>query len=131
MANQTKNRPKPGDATGRKKAELESQQAEEIAERQQQMAMATQVVETEMTNAVFDPRTGDKKADSVKEAGVQDFGVEIAEQEKPQEVVIRVNDTLTNVTIGAGTNYNFEEGKQYTVPIHVAQHLEEKGYVWH
>jgi len=45
--------------------------------------------------------------------------------------VIRVNTTLEDVTVGVGTSYTFEEGKQYRVPANVAAHLEEKGYVWH
>lgn len=45
--------------------------------------------------------------------------------------VIRVNTTLENVTIGAGTDYSFVEGQQYRVPTHVADYLEELGYVWH
>lgn len=58
--------------------------------------------------------------------------------EQPQAVVvdggtrvIRLNSTLEDVTIGQNTNYNFVEGRRYRVPVHVANHLEEKGYVWH
>lgn len=59
---------------------------------------------------------------------VIDSGVQLADEGTK---VIRVNTTLEQVTIGVGTEYNFEEGKQYRVPAHVAAHLEEKGYVWH
>lgn len=48
-----------------------------------------------------------------------------------RSVIIRINTDLDDVTIGAGNNYNFKEGERYRVPVHVATHLEEKGYVWH
>jgi hypothetical protein len=41
--------------------------------------------------------------------------------------VIRVNADL-DPTIGR-TQYHFEKGKRYRVPLHVAMHLHEKGYV--
>jgi hypothetical protein len=59
---------------------------------------------------------------------VSEYGV--VEVEVPS-VVVRVNSDLPQVTIGAGNLYDFEEGRQYKVPKHVADHLEEKGYVWH
>lgn len=56
-----------------------------------------------------------------------DAGVEVADS---PTVVIRVNTTLEQVTIGAGNHYDFEEGKQYRVPRHVAEYLDGMGYVW-
>jgi hypothetical protein len=52
-------------------------------------------------------------------------------QVEDQSVVVRLNDDLEQVTIGAGNEYNFVAGQQYRVPKMVADHLEEKGYVWH
>jgi hypothetical protein len=46
-------------------------------------------------------------------------------------VVVRINVDLSNMTYGAGKIYNFTAGKKYSVPRGLAQHLEEKGYVWH
>lgn len=62
------------------------------------------------------------------EADVVDAGVIIADE---ATAIIRVNEDLDNVTIGAGNHYSFEMGVRYRVPLHVALHLEEKGYVWH
>lgn len=138
MATQQRQKPKAGDATGRQKAALEAEQAEALAKRQEEMTMVNQQVIVETQNAVFDPKSGEKVAESDEDAGapaveskdgeVVDLGVETVESD---EVVIRVNETLTNVTIGAGTFFNFDEGKKYKVPRHVARHLEEKGYLWH
>jgi hypothetical protein len=41
--------------------------------------------------------------------------------------IIRVNDTI-DPTIGR-ENYHFDKGRRYVVPVHVANHLHEKGYV--
>ena len=51
--------------------------------------------------------------------------------EEDSTVVIRINADLEDVTVGAGNHYSFKEGQQYRVPVLVARHLEEKGYVWH
>lgn len=56
-------------------------------------------------------------------------GVQTLEREESR--IIRVNTTMDQVTIGAGTSYDFVEGQQYRVPGHVAEYLEELGYVWH
>jgi hypothetical protein len=155
MANNTRKKagPSAGDATGRAKAKLEAEQAQVAAERQNELTMINQAIAAEAVDGIFDPVTGAKVGDDA-EAGaedghgaevqseeelarpivvddspeVMDFGVETVDQ---GTTVIRVNETLPNVTIGAGNHYNFEEGKQYEVPRHVAAHLEEKGYVWH
>lgn len=46
-----------------------------------------------------------------------------------QKVLIRAKYDMSQVTIGKGTFYDFEEGRQYYVPPHVAQHLDERDYV--
>jgi hypothetical protein len=64
-------------------------------------------------------------ARAVMDLGVQELGGDEG------RVTIRVNEDLEKVTIGAGNHYDFEAGRRYSVPKHVADHLEEKGYVWH
>lgn len=95
----------------------------------------------ERTRGVVDTRNAAKVANPESGAGggqwasvdqrssvvPQDVGVQIADT----SVEIRVNSTLENVTIGQGTDYTFEEGRRYKVPQHVADHLEERGLVWH
>lgn len=46
-----------------------------------------------------------------------------------QKVLIRSKYDLPQVTIGKGTFYDFEEGRQYYVPPNVARHLNERDYV--
>lgn len=48
-----------------------------------------------------------------------------------EPVKFRANTTVENLTYGHGTDYNFEEGRQYVVPRYLYLHLEEKELVWH
>lgn len=59
MAN-TKKKTSPRDSTGRKKDELEKQNAEEQARRSSELAMATARAQKEAEEGVFDPATGRK-----------------------------------------------------------------------
>lgn len=63
--------------------------------------------------------------------GVQRTVGDVMTVEQRPVKTIRLNTTLENVTIGVGTDYSFVEGQQYRVPAHVADYLEELGYVWH
>jgi hypothetical protein len=50
----------------------------------------------------------------------------VAEKSK---VLIRARYDMSQVTVGRGTFFDFEEGRQYYVAPHVAQHLGEREYV--
>lgn len=52
-------------------------------------------------------------------------GPEIAQY---PDVEIKAMADLEQVTIGVGTEYNFEYGRKYIVPYNVAFHLSEQGY---
>ena len=47
---------------------------------------------------------------------------------EPETAIIRSNYDLDNVTV-AGNHYDFEEGRKYEVPLHVAKHLAQKEIV--
>jgi hypothetical protein len=138
MANNSKKSgPKAGDATGQQRAKLAAEQAQVAEERQAELTMVNQQQAIDVQEGVFDPSNGRKIADNDDEVEdaeilasteVVDLGVETVES---GDVVIRVNETLDAVTIGAGNHYSFKEGQKYKVPRNVAFHLEEKGYVWH
>lgn len=137
MAPKKKSGPSAGDVTGKRMAAKQAEQAAVAAERQEELTMVNQQIQIENETAVFDPKSGAKLAEDgdtldIPDASagdeVIDLGVTTVEDD---EVIIRINEKLTNVTIGRGTFYNFDQGKKYRVPRHVAQHLDEKGYVWH
>lgn len=116
---------KPQDYTGRQKAKLEKEHAEELAKRSQEMAIAAQVeaerVQTEVIDVTEKPEAPTVIVDSVEEVGVV-----LADDTQ----IIRVNEDIIDMTFGAGNLYTFEQGKKYKVSRELASWLEEKGYLW-
>lgn len=106
----------PQNLTGRRKAELEAERAEEQRAAAKRMSLITAQAE-ERKDEVVDLTKGDTVVD----------GVKVAERTKK----MRVNTTLEHVTIGHGTEYNFEVGQTYKVPESVYTYLDKKGFVWH
>jgi hypothetical protein len=109
----------PQDLTGRKKAQLEAELAEQRKEAASRMAMVTAQAEA-AKDEVIDLVGSEAPAEDGKT-------VSVAEPTKK----MRVNTTLENVTIGHGTNYNFEIGQTYKVKESVYDYLDELGFVWH
>ena len=109
-----------GDLTGRQAEKLAAERDAEAKERAKTMATATIVAEAEKSNTVIDLTA--KPAPVVEEQPV-------VVEEAPRE--IRVNTNLTDIVIGQGNYLTFEVGVPYRVPAFVANHLEEKGLIWH
>jgi hypothetical protein len=84
------------------------------------MATATVVAESEKSNVVVDLVDGPKPE-------VEEQPLVVEESDR----VIRANSDMTDVVIGQGNYFTFEAGVQYRVPAFVANHLEEKGLIWH
>lgn len=131
----------PADHTGAQRDKLEKEHSEELERRAQELGMATQAAQ-QASEEVVDYSNG---TEAVRELSVDELGLAPAPDEAvvvggdepmivdsgDRSVEVRINTNLEDVTIGAGNNYNFKEGGRYRVPLSVAQHLEEKGYVWH
>ncbi|MCZ0981847.1 hypothetical protein O1L60_31035 [Streptomyces diastatochromogenes] len=111
-----------GDLTGRQAEKLAAERDAEAKERAKSMATATVVAEAEKSNTVVD-----LVAKPTPEVEVEEQPVVV--EEAPRE--IRVNTNLTDIVIGQGNYMTFEVGVPYRVPAHVANHLEEKGLIWH
>ena len=142
---------RPGDFTGQAKAKLSKEHAEQVASRDQELGMMEAAEEQAAQNRVTDYTQGPSPIvlddpDVVAEAElalrrsddsthfldeVHVLGEEPGALREQPFRTIRINSTLEAVTIGAGNHYTFAEGEKYRVPAHVADHLEEKGYVWH
>lgn len=100
-------------------------------------------VDLTMTDADDDDETIAKIVastdDDTPAAGTVGEATDLTEEKPPppvepvrvekQKVLIRAKYDLSQVTVGRGTFYDFEEGRQYYVPPHVAQHLGERDYV--
>ena len=141
--------PKAGDLTGRQRAAAAKQNAEEQAARREEMAMISAQKEIELRDEVVDLSNPDQpttlKDDEVKdpriqgtdgledeivEAEVRDAALEETEVDtKEKLVVVRVNEDV-EMTF-AGAEYKMEQGPKYRLPRHIADHLDERGYIWH
>lgn len=132
----TQQRKSPTDHTGAKRDQLQQEHVEEISRRQNELTMQQRAaaesdeihdVTTPQKRAEMERAPATRAAGSVKVVGAPS----LPEADKEGTVVIRINSDLEEVTIGAGNVFTFHEGERYRVPLKVAQHLEEKGYVWH
>lgn len=136
MATQPRQRRSPADHTGAQRDKLEKEHSEEMQRRADELGMATMAAQ-QASEEVVDYSGG------ARELGPEELGQDNGEAvvvggDEPvivdsgeRSVEIRVNMDLEDVTIGSGNNYSFKEGQRYRVPMHVAAHLEEKGYCWH
>jgi hypothetical protein len=111
------------DVTGRQREEQVKAHAEELAQRANEMSMATVAQNFKDQNEITD-LTNLSKPTVIDE--VESVGVSLADD----TTVIRVAEDINMMTIGVGNHYNFEAGKKYKVPKHVAAHLQEKGYLY-
>jgi hypothetical protein len=117
-------KPNPKDYTGNQKRILAEQHREEVAARQGSIAMRAQEAAENLDNpidltgaAIFVPESDDD---------VSDAPVQI----EPDFATIRIACDLEKVTIGQGNVFEFQEGQVYRVPMNVARHLHQLGYVW-
>lgn len=117
-----------GDFTGRQKAKLQAEHAEELAKREKELSLINQQEQEFRSNSTVDLTQGSPiilDGDDVQELDGE------AELSETAYRTIRVNQDVEQMTVGAGTSYDFVVGQKYRVPRHIADHLEEKGLVWH
>jgi hypothetical protein len=111
------------DVTGRQREEQVRAHAEELAQRAGEMSMATATAAAKLETEVVD-LTSPNSPTVIDE--VETVGVSLADDAQ----VIRVAEDLEFVTIGVGNHFSFKAGQKYKVAKHVAQHLQEKGYLY-
>jgi outer membrane translocation and assembly module TamA len=111
---------KPTDVTGRKREAMVEANIDAIQEAANTMSMATAEARIKLETEVIDATEPDRQTVIVDEPTVIS---------NDAEVVIRVVEDIENMTLGSGNNYNFKAGQKYKVTKHVAQHLQEKGYL--
>jgi hypothetical protein len=115
----------PRDVTGNKKARLAKENEAVLRKRAQEMSLITEQEAAEYAEPV------DYTAKVVE---LRDDGEQV-EVEQPK-VKIRVKAKLEQMTFGKTpdgdlTFYDFEPGRDYVVPKALADHLEEKDFIWH
>ena len=111
------------DVTGRQREDQIKAVAEQQAARINEMSMATAVKEVKDATEVVDMTI--PSAPTVIDE-VESVGVSLADD----SVVVRVAENIDQMTIGAGNSYSFQAGKKYKVSKQVANHLQEKGYLY-
>ena len=112
---------KPTDVTGRMREQQLEENLEAMQERAAEMSMASASAAVRLETEVIDATVPDRQTIIVDEV--------ITVGESNDSVEIRVIETIENMTLGAGNNYNFKAGQKYKVTKQVAQHLKEKGYL--
>ena len=111
---------KPTDVTGRQREQLIVENQEAQAEAANRMSMATAEAANRLETEVIDATKPGRQTVIVDEPTV--VGGDNATMN------IRCIETVENMTLGAGNNYNFKAGQKYTVTEHVGNHVISKGY---
>lgn len=112
---------RPQDVTGRKAEQLQEEHAEELAERAKEIGLIN-AVKTDGLDEPIELKPNEKPEVQVAK--------EVRSAKEPY-VNIRLNCDLDDVTIGYGNTYNFKAGQVYRVERHIADYLDERGFVWH
>lgn len=110
---------RPSDLTGTQRQKALKEHEAEVLERQNEMTMVNRATAEREEHEVID------LANPFIPVAVAEEEVELNEE----WVKIRVNEAC-KPTIAKKT-YEFEVGTKYRVPKHVADHLEERGIIWH
>ena len=114
----------PLDATGRAAETATKKNAEALKKRKEEISIAAQVEAEHLENHIFDPKTPDAPIvlDEIENVGVTTAN---------DTVVVRTIVDIEDMTYGVGNVYNFKANVKYRVPKHLAEYLEQLGYVWH
>jgi hypothetical protein len=118
---------RPGDLTGRNKAALAKEHAEELKQRENEISLINAAAAADRDETVHDvvPRdTAPAPAPAPVEVA------DAVEVETPMRE-FRVNTSLENMTYGHGNHFDFEEGVRYRAPKALYDHLDSLGYIWH
>lgn len=119
----TKPATSPLDHTGRAKEKAQKKNAEELAKRKDEITLAEAEEKVRLENEVFDPLMPEEPLVLDE---VQEVGVTLADN----TVIIRTIVDIEEMTFGVGNTYTFKQGVKYKVPTHVADYLEQLGYIW-
>lgn len=118
---------RPGDLTGRNKAALAKEHAEELAAREKEISLINAAAAAERDDTVHDvvPR------DLSEPAPAAPIEVSDAVEVETPMREFRVNTAIENMTFGHGNHFDFEEGVRYRAPKALYDHLDSLGYIWH
>lgn len=112
----------PLDATGRAAEEATKKNAKVLKDRKDEISIAAQVEAEALANNVYDP----KKPDTIILDEIENVGVTTAND----TVIVRTITDIEEMTYGVGNVYSFKANVKYRVPAHLANYLEQLGYIW-
>ena len=113
----------PLDATGRAAETAAKKNAEALRKRKDEISIAAQIEAESLEKDVFDPKR--PEAPLVLDE-IEDVGVSVAND----MVIIRTITDIDEMTYGVGNTFSFKAGVKYRVPSHLANYLEQLGYIW-
>lgn len=113
----------PLDATGRAAEQAAKKNAAELQKRKDEISIAAQIEAEQLETQVFDPKKPDAPIvlDEIENVGVTTAN---------DTVIIRTITDIDEMTYGVGNTYSFKAGVKYRVPSHLANYLEQLGYIW-
>ena len=113
----------PLDATGRAAEQAAKKNADTLKKRKDEISIAAQIEAESLEKDVFDPKNPDKPLvlDEIENVGVTTAN---------DTVVVRTIVDIDDMTFGVGSSYSFKAGVKYRVPTHLANYLEQLGYIW-
>lgn len=113
----------PLDATGRAAEQAAKKNAAELQKRKDEISIAAQIEAEQLETQVFDPKKPDAPLvlDEIENVGVTTAN---------DTVIIRTITDIDEMTYGVGNTYSFKAGVKYRVSPHLANYLEQLGYIW-
>ena len=118
-----KSQTSPLDATGRAAEQAAKKNAETLQKRKDEISIAAQIEAEQLETQVFDPKKPDAPLvlDEIENVGVTTAN---------DTVIIRTITDIDEMTYGVGNTYSFKAGVKYRVSSHLANYLEQLGYIW-
>ena len=117
----------PLDATGVAAEKAAKKNAEELKKRQEEISIATKLEVESLERDVFDPKNPD--APIVLDE-IENVGVSVSNEYVIVRTITDIDDMTFGVVNGTPQSYTFKAGVRYRVPKHLADYLEQLGYIW-
>lgn len=113
-------RTKPGDLTAKQRQDAAASAEEERNRRADEISLITATKMEKLENSVLDT--------SGREISEQEAKTVVLDASNSQHEIIRVSADVSFIL--GSERFSFVAGQKYKVPRHVADHLEEVGYLW-
>jgi len=113
----------PLDHTGHTVEQANKKNAAERSKRAEEISMLAAIEKQHLENNVFDPQS---QIETVVIDEIEQVGVSLANE----NVIIRTQVDIEDMTFGVGNHYTFKAGVKYSVSKDLADYLEHLGYIW-